>query len=116
MFMTETEGGSDVGAITTRAVPDGDAFRLHGEKWFCSNPDAGLAMVLAGLAAEGITTVQGLAATVDASGESVPPAFRKMTMQWQQLAFDAPAHTLRLTGLAAGAGPVQRDRVVESGA
>jgi acyl-CoA dehydrogenase len=47
MFMTEQAGGSDVGAITTRALPDGDAYRLHGEKWFCSNPDAGLAMVLA---------------------------------------------------------------------
>ena len=30
-----------------RAVPHGDAYRLHGDKWFCSNPDAALAMVLA---------------------------------------------------------------------
>ncbi|MEN9628250.1 MAG: hypothetical protein RJA10_1477 [Pseudomonadota bacterium] len=47
MFMTEQGAGSDVAATATRAVPDGDAFRLHGDKWFCSNPDAGLAMVLA---------------------------------------------------------------------
>ena len=47
MFMTEQGAGSDVAATTTRAVPDGDAFLLHGDKWFCSNPDAGLAMVLA---------------------------------------------------------------------
>jgi acyl-CoA dehydrogenase len=47
MFMTEQGAGSDVAATETRAVPDGDAFRLHGDKWFCSNPDAALAMVLA---------------------------------------------------------------------
>ena len=47
MFMTEQGAGSDVAATATRAEPDGEAFRLHGDKWFCSNPDAGLAMVLA---------------------------------------------------------------------
>ena len=47
MFMTEQGAGSDVAATATRATPDGDAYRLYGDKWFCSNPDAGLAMVLA---------------------------------------------------------------------
>lgn len=47
MFMTEQGAGSDVAATATRAAPDGDAYRLYGDKWFCSNPDAGLAMVLA---------------------------------------------------------------------
>jgi acyl-CoA dehydrogenase len=47
MFMTEQGAGSDVAATATRAVPDGESFRLYGDKWFCSNPDAGLAMVLA---------------------------------------------------------------------
>jgi acyl-CoA dehydrogenase len=47
MFMTEQGAGSDVAATATRAVPDGDAYRLFGDKWFCSNPDADLAMVLA---------------------------------------------------------------------
>jgi len=47
MFMTERAAGSDVAATVTRAVPDGDAWRLHGDKWFCSNADAGLALVLA---------------------------------------------------------------------
>jgi alkylation response protein AidB-like acyl-CoA dehydrogenase len=46
-FMTEKEGGSDVGRLATVAVRDGDRWRLHGEKWFCSNADAALAMVLA---------------------------------------------------------------------
>lgn len=47
MFMTEQEAGSDVGATVTVAVPDGDAWRLHGDKWFCSNADADVALVLA---------------------------------------------------------------------
>ena len=47
MFMTERFAGSDVGATETRAVPDGDRWRLYGDKWFCSNADAGLALVLA---------------------------------------------------------------------
>lgn len=47
MFMTERFAGSDTGASRTRAVPDGEAWRLYGEKWFCSNADADLALVLA---------------------------------------------------------------------
>ncbi len=47
MFMTEQGAGSDVGATATRAVKDGDAWRLYGDKWFCSNADAGVALVLA---------------------------------------------------------------------
>jgi alkylation response protein AidB-like acyl-CoA dehydrogenase len=39
-FVTEIQGGSDVGANAVAAVPDGDAFRLHGAKWFCSNINA----------------------------------------------------------------------------
>lgn len=38
MYLTEKQGGSDVGANVCRAVPDGDGtWRLYGEKWFCSN-------------------------------------------------------------------------------
>ncbi|MBO1112536.1 acyl-CoA dehydrogenase family protein [Bordetella petrii] len=48
MFMTEQGAGSDVSATATRAEPHADgSWRLHGDKWFCSNPDAGFAMVLA---------------------------------------------------------------------
>ena len=46
-FMTEKEGGSDVGTLTTVAVQDGDHWRLSGEKWFCSNADARVVMLLA---------------------------------------------------------------------
>ncbi|MBE1284706.1 MAG: DNA alkylation response protein [Rhodobacteraceae bacterium] len=38
MAMTEKQGGSDVRANTTRAVRDGDHYRLTGHKWFCSAP------------------------------------------------------------------------------
>ena len=46
-FMTEKEGGSDVGTLTTNAVQEGDHWRLYGEKWFCSNADAKVVMLLA---------------------------------------------------------------------
>jgi alkylation response protein AidB-like acyl-CoA dehydrogenase len=39
-FLTERHGGSDVGANRVEAVPDSDAWRLYGEKWFCSVADA----------------------------------------------------------------------------
>lgn len=47
MFITEKAGGSDVGALETVARQEDGAWRLYGEKWFCSNADAGLALVLA---------------------------------------------------------------------
>ncbi|QIK64425.1 DNA alkylation response protein [Leucobacter viscericola] len=46
-FMTEKQGGSDVGANTVTASRDGDAWRLYGDKWFCSNVSADAALVLA---------------------------------------------------------------------
>lgn len=47
MFITEQIAGSDVGAITTTAHFEDGEWRLYGDKWFCSNPDADLSMVLA---------------------------------------------------------------------
>jgi alkylation response protein AidB-like acyl-CoA dehydrogenase len=48
MFMTEQGAGSDVAATATLARPQPDgSWALTGDKWFCSNPDAGFAMVLA---------------------------------------------------------------------
>lgn len=46
-FMTEKTGGSDVGAGELLAVRDGADWKLWGEKWFCSNVDAELAVLLA---------------------------------------------------------------------
>ena len=49
-FLTEVQGGSDVGANVARAVPDPTepgAWRITGEKWFCSVADADLFAVTA---------------------------------------------------------------------
>lgn len=46
-WATELHGGSDVGASTTEAVPDGTAWRLTGLKWFASNAGCGLAFATA---------------------------------------------------------------------
>ncbi len=35
--MTEPQGGADPDVFTTRAVRDGDCWRIDGEKWFASN-------------------------------------------------------------------------------
>jgi putative acyl-CoA dehydrogenase len=53
MAMTETQGGSDVRANTTRAEPTGSdgpwgrEYRLTGHKWFCSAPMSDAFLVLA---------------------------------------------------------------------
>jgi len=61
MNLTEPQAGSDLAAITTRAVPDGDHYRLHGSKIFITWGDQPfseniLHLVLARLpdAAEGV--------------------------------------------------------------
>jgi len=52
MAMTEKQGGSDVRANTTRAVPTGAAgpgeeYAITGHKWFCSAPMSDLFLMLA---------------------------------------------------------------------
>ncbi|MFH8631037.1 acyl-CoA dehydrogenase family protein [Streptomyces lydicus] len=48
MSMTEKQGGSDVRANTTRAVPAGDGtYRLTGHKWFTSAPMSDVFLALA---------------------------------------------------------------------
>ena len=51
-FLTEVQGGSDVGANCVEAFPDGEAmgttrWKIRGEKWFCSNADADLILMTA---------------------------------------------------------------------
>ncbi len=47
-WMTEKTGGSDVGAATTAARREADGtWRLWGDKWFCSNINADMALTLA---------------------------------------------------------------------
>jgi putative acyl-CoA dehydrogenase len=48
MAMTEKQGGSDVRANTTRAIPRGDGgYALTGHKWFCSSPMSDAFLTLA---------------------------------------------------------------------
>ena len=47
-WMTESQGGSDVGRATTSAARDeSGVWRLHGEKWFCSATTSEFAVALA---------------------------------------------------------------------
>jgi len=54
MGMTEKQGGTDVRANTTRAVRDGDGYRITGHKWFMSAPMCDAFLVLA-QAPDGLT-------------------------------------------------------------
>src|ERR1700754_1959571 len=54
MGMTEKQGGTDVRSNMTRAVRDGDAYRILGHKWFMSAPMCDAFLVLA-QADEGLT-------------------------------------------------------------
>lgn len=50
MFMTEKQGGSDLGIVATTARPSDERegwWELHGDKWFCSNVGADLMLALA---------------------------------------------------------------------
>ena len=47
MFITEKQGGSDVGANKVTAHKKNDQWCLNGEKWFCSNVDAKAILTLA---------------------------------------------------------------------
>lgn len=47
MGMTEKQGGTDVRANTTRAVRDGNGYRITGHKWFMSAPMCDAFLVLA---------------------------------------------------------------------
>lgn len=55
-FLTEVQGGSDVGANDTVATPldpAAETWALNGEKWFCSNVTADLALVTARVPGQG---------------------------------------------------------------
>jgi acyl-CoA dehydrogenase len=47
-FLTELQGGSDVGANQVYAEPNANGFyQINGEKWFCSNANADLILISA---------------------------------------------------------------------
>lgn len=73
--LTEREAGSDAAALTTTAEPDGDGFRLTGEKTYISNaPDADVATVFARTTPDaGASGVTAFAVPIDSEGVSGEP-------------------------------------------
>ncbi|MZD05281.1 acyl-CoA dehydrogenase [Streptomyces sp. SID5785] len=53
MFMTEKQGGTDVGLTATVATDRGDHWTLSGKKWFASNPSADVILTLARVPGQG---------------------------------------------------------------
>jgi acyl-CoA dehydrogenase len=82
MFLTEKQGGTDVGANEVTAEPQNDGTdELYGEKWFCSNIDSAAALVLARRpdapdGTEGLSLF--LVSTHDRDGEPTDYRFRRL--------------------------------------
>lgn len=53
MFMTEKQGGTDVGRTETVATDHGTHWTLTGQKWFASNPGADVVLTLARVPGQG---------------------------------------------------------------
>ncbi|MFP4553336.1 MAG: acyl-CoA dehydrogenase family protein [Actinomycetota bacterium] len=70
--LTEEEAGSDAAALATRAEPDGEGFRITGEKTYISNaPDADVATVFARTTPEaGARGVSAFAVPISSEGVS----------------------------------------------
>ncbi|MPY67241.1 acyl-CoA dehydrogenase [Deinococcus sp. SDU3-2] len=77
--LTEPDGGSDPGAMRTRARRDGDEYVLNGSKmWITNSPAADLAVVWA-KDEEGV--VRGFIVPTDAPGFHAPEIKRKMSLR-----------------------------------
>ncbi|SMB88674.1 acyl-CoA dehydrogenase family protein [Deinococcus hopiensis] len=77
--LTEPDGGSDPGAMRTRARRDGDGYVLSGSKmWITNSPAADLAVVWA---KDDQSVVRGFIVPTDASGFSAPKISRKMSLR-----------------------------------
>jgi acyl-CoA dehydrogenase len=97
--LTEPDAGSDVGALSLAAEPDGSGFRLSGEKVFISNaPDADIytvfARTTAGAGARGITAF------------AVPRDSRGLTGEAIPFVADHPIGRLRFDGVPVAAAQV----------
>jgi alkylation response protein AidB-like acyl-CoA dehydrogenase len=77
--LTEPGAGSDAAALTTRAVRDGDAYILNGQKQFISGAGAGdLYVVMARTGGEGPSGISTLVVPGDSPGLSLGANERKM--------------------------------------
>ena len=103
MFMTEQGAGSDVGATAVHAVAKNNgSWQLFGDKWFCSNADAALAMVLArpeGAAAG--TKGLSLFLLPRLRGDGTPNAYRIVRLKDKLGTRDMASGEIRLEGAEA---------------
>jgi alkylation response protein AidB-like acyl-CoA dehydrogenase len=110
--MTESEAGSDPFAMRTRAVKDGDGWRIRGSKTFVSNGPEAQAIVVFAVTDPATRFHGGVTAFVierDASGVSAGPSIEKMglrTSPFCELSFDDVwvADGAVIGGVGGGAG------------
>jgi glutaryl-CoA dehydrogenase len=77
--LTEPDGGSDPGAMRTRARKDGDGYVLNGNKmWITNSPQADVAVVWA-KDDEGV--IRGFIVPTDTPGFNAPQIHRKMSLR-----------------------------------
>ena len=77
--LTESDGGSDPGAMRTRARRDGDGYVLNGSKmWITNSPQADVAVVWA---KDDDGVVQGFLVESDATGFSAPVTHSKASLR-----------------------------------
>ncbi|UBV44840.1 acyl-CoA dehydrogenase family protein (plasmid) [Deinococcus taeanensis] len=77
--LTEPDGGSDPGAMRTRARLDGDQYVLNGSKmWITNSPEADVAVVWA---KDDAGLVRGFIVPTDTPGFSAPKITRKMSLR-----------------------------------
>jgi glutaryl-CoA dehydrogenase len=82
--LTESDGGSDPGAMRTRAVRDGDSYILNGSKmWITNSPIADIAIVWARVfeTTNDPGTIRGFIVPTDAKGVSAPKIKHKMSLR-----------------------------------
>lgn len=118
-FLTEVQGGSDVGANALQATPldapelaaqGGGRWRLDGEKWFCSNADADVFLVTARVAApETGTRGLGLFVVPRVKADGTPNGFSIRRLKDKLGTRSMASGELDFTGAEAEAlGPVSR--------
>ena len=106
-MLTERTGGSDLAALETTAVADGDAWRVSGLKWFASNANGSAFVVLA---------KTGGRARRHPRHRPVPRAARAARRQPQRRAHPPAEGQARHEGGGVGRGGAARRRGVPAGA
>ncbi|HUG31891.1 MAG TPA: acyl-CoA dehydrogenase family protein [Acidimicrobiia bacterium] len=95
--LTEAGAGSDAAALATTAEPDGDGFRISGEKTYISNaPGADIATVFArttaGAGAKGVTAFAVAMDSEGISGEPIPMISPHPLGRWTFDGVFVPSH------------------------